>query len=209
MKRGPSPIELLLVALLVFGVLLHIVFRPDYSKRNYEFFPDMAETPGYEAQDPNAEFADGKTLQTPAVGTVARGYIPMMDAAGELDTTTEWEKMAAGERSRWDALKAPWLFDKLEKADQAGFMARGKHVFENVCATCHGLTGTGGTPVTKRGVPPPPRLMDPKYAAYTDGHLYHVITLGKGNMAAHGNTVERDDRWKLIRYVRTLLSAKP
>ncbi len=35
MKRGPSPIELLLVALLVFGVLLHIVFRPHYSKRNY------------------------------------------------------------------------------------------------------------------------------------------------------------------------------
>lgn len=209
MSRAPSPIEAGLFLLLALGVLLHVAFRPDYGKRNFEYFPNMAETPGYEAQDPNPEFADGLTLQRPAEGTIARGYFPLMDDGGPLETVLPWEKMSAGARARWVALRAPWDFDKLEKPAQAALLARGKAVFMNVCATCHGAGGTGSTPVTKRGVPPPTRLQDAKLAAHTDGQLYHVITLGKGNMAAHANHVTRDDRWKLIRYVRTLMAAKP
>lgn len=209
MSRGPRPVELLLVLLLLLGAGLHLGFRADYGKRNFEYAPDMAETPGYEAQDPNPLMADGLTLRTPPAGTVPRGYLPLMDAAGPLETATAWEKLPAAERRRWDALRSPYADAELTPEAAEAVLARGRAVFQNVCATCHGANGAGGTPVTQRGVPPPPRLQDPKYASYSDGHLYHVITLGKGNMAAHANHVERQDRWKLIRFVRTLLSTKP
>ncbi len=37
-----------------------------------------------------------------------------------------------------------------------------------------------------------------------DGQMYHLITLGQKNMASYATQVQRDDRWKVIRYIRTL-----
>ena len=49
----------------------------DHGRPNYEFFPDMARTARYGAFEQNPHFADGKTLQAPQSGTVARGPLPL------------------------------------------------------------------------------------------------------------------------------------
>jgi len=58
--------------------------------------------------------------------------------------------------------------------------------------------------VTKRGVPPPPSLLDPQAREYADGHIYRHITHGIGNMPSHESQIEREDRWRVILYLRSL-----
>ncbi len=206
----PHPAEVILFMLLIVGALLHLVTRPDYSKRHYEFMPNMTETPGYESQDANPNFGDGKTLRTPAEGTVARGFLPLNNNGELLNQDTPWEKMSKADLKHWDAYppSAPDDPSKLDADGQAAYLSRGREVFTNVCATCHGGGGTGGTAVVKRGMPAPTSLLDEAIVKMTDGHLFHVITHGKGNMAPHGNHVARADRWKVIRYVRGLQGVK-
>jgi len=38
----------------------------------------------------------------------------------------------------------------------------------------------------------------------TEGHIFHVITYGKGLMWPHGSQVSPEDRWKIAKYVKTL-----
>jgi hypothetical protein len=38
----------------------------------------------------------------------------------------------------------------------------------------------------------------------TEGHIFHVITMGKGLMWPHGSQISPEDRWKIAKYVKTL-----
>ena len=42
------------------------------------------------------------------------------------------------------------------------------------------------------------------YKEISEGHIFHVITYGKGLMGAHGSQVSPDDRWRIARYVKEL-----
>lgn len=173
-------------------VLLERGLVADRTQRNYEVFRDMADSVPYDAFAPNPCFADGKTLQVPVAGTVPRGLAPLRFAA-----TPEDAKRAGVE------LANPFA------ADPAGTLERGRKVFAVYCAICHGATGQGDGPVTRRGVPPPPPLTSEKVRAAPDGQLFHIVTFGQGNMASYASQIERDDRWRVIRYVRTLKEPGP
>lgn len=66
------------------------------------------------------------------------------------------------------------------------------------------MTGLGDGPVTKRGVPPPPSLLTENVINMKDGQLYFIISHGKGNMASYRSQVQRNDRWKVIQFLRTM-----
>ncbi len=202
-----SPVEALLVLLIALGIGAHFALHEDPGQRNYVFAPDMYETPAYESQDPNPHFADGKTLQAPAPGTIARGYMPLYEGDVILDTTTPWKELGAAQKRAWDEHTPPWDFATLDDAGKAAVLARGQHVYETFCATCHGGSGKGDGLVTKRGVPPPKSFSDPEIAKYSDGHMFRSVSFGSGNMAAYESQVEREDRWKAIRYIRSLQQA--
>ena len=203
------PVEGLLGLLLVIGIALHAFAGSDYGKRNYEYFPNMAETPGFEAQDPNPNFADGMTLRAPVEGTVARGAKPLMQNGVLLDVTTkDWKKLSPEQQAAWDGFQSHYNWAQLEPEAAKRALRRGEALWSAVCATCHGQDGRGGGEVTKRGVPPPPTLIDDKMRAQSDGRVFRTITVGQGNMAAHANQVPREERWLLIRYLRTLQETK-
>jgi mono/diheme cytochrome c family protein len=79
----------------------------------------------------------------------------------------------------------------------------GKVLYERFCLHCHGEKGMGDGMVGQvyKGV-----------TAYTSaavkdkpgGHVFHVITHGKGRMGAHGSQISVNDRWKIVRYVQVL-----
>lgn len=203
------PLEAVLGFMLVVGVVLHLTLGADYNQRNYEFMPNMVENPGYEAQDPNPNFPDGLTLRAPVPGTVARNGQPLMHAGALLEvTTTDWAKLVPEQQAAWDAYGPHYVWDALKPEEREQGLARGLKVFNAICATCHGQDGQGGTIVTKRGVPPPPSLLDPKIRELSDGRVFRTITVGQGNMAAHANQVPREERWLLIRYLRKLQETK-
>jgi mono/diheme cytochrome c family protein len=85
----------------------------------------------------------------------------------------------------------------------AAIVAQGKALFDRYCEHCHGSTGLGDglvgevfkgvTPYNSRAVKDKP-----------EGHIFHVITHGKGRMGAHASQVSVEDRWKIVRFVQTL-----
>ncbi|MEM7552276.1 MAG: cytochrome c [Bacteroidota bacterium] len=85
----------------------------------------------------------------------------------------------------------------------AAIVKEGKALYGRFCQHCHGEKGLGDGSVGKvyKGV-----------TSYTSasvkdkpgGHIFHVITHGKGRMGAHGSQISTEDRWKIVRYVNVL-----
>lgn len=82
-------------------------------------------------------------------------------------------------------------------------LASGKVLFEVYCKHCHGPKGTGDGKVADK-FPGVANLNGDAYKHITEGHIFHVITYGKGLMGAHGSQVSPEDRWKIAKYVKSL-----
>ncbi|AEL26027.1 c-type cytochrome [Cyclobacterium marinum] len=80
-------------------------------------------------------------------------------------------------------------------------LADGKRLFTQYCSPCHGSGGEGdGKPgMVIGGVA---NLKGGAYINLPEGHIFHVITHGKGRMGAHGSQITADRRWKIVHYVK-------
>ncbi len=87
--------------------------------------------------------------------------------------------------------------------DSKEVLKEGKALYLRFCVHCHGEKGAGDGLVGKvyKGV-----------TAYNSatvkdkqaGHIFWVITNGKGRMGAHASQIGVEDRWKISSYVQTL-----
>ena len=66
--------NIVLACCLVIAVVVTARTRVDYTRPNVEILPDMKYTPAWMAYRESPVFADGRTLQTPVAGTIARGH---------------------------------------------------------------------------------------------------------------------------------------
>ncbi|GHN03180.1 cytochrome c [Cytophagales bacterium WSM2-2] len=92
-------------------------------------------------------------------------------------------------------------------------LEQGKVLFETYCKHCHGAKGTGDGKVAQgakidnvehSSYPGVANLKGDAIKNVTEGHIFHVITYGKGLMGAHGSQVSEEDRWKIAKYVKEL-----
>lgn len=82
-------------------------------------------------------------------------------------------------------------------------LAAGKQVWGKECASCHGDTGAGdGSQAKKLEVKIPP-LVDIR--AQSDGALFWKITSGRRPMPGYRKTLNDEQRWHLVNYMRSLL----
>lgn len=88
-------------------------------------------------------------------------------------------------------------------ADDESVVKQGKVLYDSYCKHCHGDKGNGDGLVAEAyaGVA---NLHGASYLEITEGHIFHVITYGKGLMGAHGSQVSPEDRWRIARYVKEL-----
>lgn len=185
MNRRLVNVVLLFMLLVSVGVVL--ASRRDAARPNYEFLPEMAHSPRYNAYSPNPNLANGMTLQPPIPGTIPRGFMPLHYQA------TPEDSLRAGEE-----LKNPNSYDDGRALD------RGMFVYVNFCQTCHGPLGLGDGTVTQRGFPAPLSLIAPHAVGMKDGQIFHIVTYGQKNMSSYAAQISREDRWKVILYVRSL-----
>lgn len=159
--------------------------RAQGEKPGFVVLPGMYQSVPYDAYDPNPVTRTGQTLLLPPDGTVplAGGAFPY--GPGPL------EAERAGRE----------LVNPLEPTPAN--LARGKQVFENVCAVCHGVGGQGDGPIIGR-FPNPPILTAPRARSLPDGRIVHIIARGQGIMPAHAAQVLPDDRWRVVLHVRQL-----
>ncbi|HXX30175.1 MAG TPA: cytochrome c, partial [Myxococcaceae bacterium] len=132
----------------------------------------------------NDLFADGRSMRTPPEGTIPRERL-----VGHPD-------IATGELNGQPVAEIPVPVTQ-------ELLVRGRHRYEIVCATCHGLVGNGDRMVADNMA----TRLPPSLVALTDkpaGFFYKAITLGFGLMPSFAGEIPMDERWAVVAYVRAL-----
>lgn len=85
----------------------------------------------------------------------------------------------------------------------AADMAEAGRLYNINCAVCHGAKGKADGPMSGKvgGIVD---LTGPQYIALADGTIFHVMTYGKNNMGSYASQLTKEQRWKIVKYVRTL-----
>jgi mono/diheme cytochrome c family protein len=90
-------------------------------------------------------------------------------------------------------------------------VAKGRALFQRHCTACHGQRGRGDGPASAGARD----LTDPAVQArLTDGEIFWKVGTGRKKdgetvMPAFARQIGAADRWKLVRYVRTLAAVAP
>lgn len=214
MTRTNIALSVLLVIAAAFAVAMDV----DHTKPNVEFLPEMKRSAAFDAFAANSVFPNGRTLQAPVQGTIARGDLPLYYAATKEDAVRAGEELQnplALNAAASEAANAKPAADQQQKTptEQSkpdprtrlnASIQRGAQVYGVFCVSCHGASGAGDGPVAKRGFPPPPPLTTGKSLQMKDGQLFHILTYGQGSMSPMAAQLTRDLRWDAINYVRSL-----
>jgi mono/diheme cytochrome c family protein len=86
-------------------------------------------------------------------------------------------------------------------------MERGKELYGYFCAQCHGPRGDGNGIVGQHFDPRPTDLRRASLQVQPDGIIFQTISYGKGSQPPLAYTIAREDRWRIIHYMRTLNSS--
>ena len=194
-RSGPSEAVRILVALVPVACVLvglRLALARDGATRNLEYMPDMARSPAVESQATAARLPGGLSQQPLVAGVVPRGRLPFGYGPDED------EARRAGRE-----LTSPVASDDVAAA------TRGAEVFRVHCVPCHDAAGAGQGPAVLRGMLPPPSLLGAAAREMPDGQIYHLLTLGRGNMPAMRARLGESDRWAVIRHVRALQAPVP
>lgn len=175
--------------LLLVAVVVSIAgFRGGMTRRTpVEVFPDMDRQPKLRPQTGNAFFADGQSSQPQVPFTVARGsaWADTPINTGRLPGTTNFVELNP----------VPVT---------AQVMARGQQRYEINCLPCHGPQGDGKGITTKYGMTIIANLHDPRIVRLGDGEIFNTISNGKNQMQGYAATIDIQDRWAVIAYLRAL-----
>ncbi len=156
----------------------------DSSKPNYQFFPQMYDSAGYDTYSESDAFANGIEAQLPVEGTISRGWEPY-----------EYEDTNEGYENAKLNLLSPIKVSKES-------LENGKKLYEIYCSVCHGSKGDGQGILMKREV----YLGVPSYIdrEITVGSIYHVLMYGKNAMGSHAGQINELERWQVSQYVMEL-----
>lgn len=108
------------------------------------------------------------------------------------------------------AQNATWVAPKSANALKNPFSGntsaanKGKMIFRQTCALCHGMKGdgTGGGGVSLN--PKPANFLSARVKDETDGALFWKLTQGNPPMASYKDVFSDDQRWQLVSYIRVL-----
>jgi mono/diheme cytochrome c family protein len=164
--------------LLLAGCAAPLAACGNHERLAYDF-ERMRQQQRYDLYASSNIFPDGKAMQPPPAGTVARETAaePVLDAAAT-------------------ALPVPVT---------PALLAEGKQRYTVYCAVCHGDAGYGGSIVAiNMGPPRPISLHSAQVRQLPPATLYNVLTLGFGRMPAYDWELTPEQRWAVIAYVQQL-----
>lgn len=195
------------ISLFAGASLLVISCSRNPDSPGYEYMPDMYRSQAVEAyvdygliKDVEHEgLKNTMSAKKPAEGTIPFNSNPQMAAVmmpysiANSDEGYEASKMN----------QIPMMYVETEDIAKA-YASEGKVLFGYFCSHCHGKTGQGDGAVVTYGEFNTPQPYNGGYKDRTLGQIFHVITYGKGAMGPHGSQLNKDERWKVALYVRTM-----
>jgi len=161
----------------------------DKSKPNFELIQDMMESPSIKPQEYDETSPNHSGMRVPPEGTQPLGFEPY-----------RYAKDIAGAEKNKNPLAGDFSEDTLKV---------GLKFYVTNCAICHGEQGQGGEKlsVAQTMALKPPSLLSDKVTKWTDGQIYHVITVGQGVMGPYASHIPQNSRWQVVNYIRTLQKA--
>jgi len=159
---------------------------PGPNDTGTQYAPQMYDDVAYESlkqAHKNTINPGGLNMRVPAKGTIARGKLAYYNHISKDSVD-----MAAAR------LKNPLT------ATPAN-LEEGQVLYVRFCSPCHGAEGQGDGLVGKKflGVA---NLTQDRLKTVPLGHIYHVITNGRGRMMPHGSQLNPEERWKIAMYIR-------
>lgn len=203
-RRTSSILYKFMVLLGIVGLSACAERSREYSEDLQHFEPrdqmtadlDMYVSPSLETYQETDLFEDGLTSQEPVAGTIPRGFMPYPysnDSAGYNLAGLEWK-------------------DPL--ANTPEILATGEDLYSKYCMHCHGQGGDADGAVVLNSVfPPPPSFLTGTSSRggammdLSEGKMYHTIMYGLNMMGSHASQVSDEDRWMIIKYIKSLQAA--
>jgi mono/diheme cytochrome c family protein len=153
-----------------------------------EIFQRMQRQPKFRSYQRNDFYEDLRAMRMPPPGTVSREVYGA--GQGNVDT---------------GLTPARTFVEKIPVPVDQPLLELGRHNFQVVCATCHGLAGDGRSMVAMNmSLMAPPSFHSDKLRGKPDGYFFEVITNGFGAMPAQGWRWTPRERWAVVAYVRAL-----
>ncbi len=115
---------------------------------------------------------------------------------GELDGPADLPELVRARLKAGEQLSNPLPTDDPNEG-------RGAEMYETYCQVCHGAGGAGDGSVGLKYNPEPMDLTLPYVQNQSDGQLFYTITHGGVVMPSYRFAVSQDDRWRIVRYLRT------
>ncbi len=176
-----------------------VVFISCDSKRQpgKVYMPDMAYSRAYESYaerdstkfttDPNDATHKIFYNNLPPAGTIKRGdqfpFNVPNDSNGLINLSAQVKNPLA-----------PLTGKELEEAGR---------LFNINCAICHGAKGEANGPMAPKvgGV----KSIIASSPTFSDGRIFFVMTYGQNNMGSYASQLSREQRWRIVQYIRTLV----
>jgi mono/diheme cytochrome c family protein len=142
----------------------------------------MHDQPKLNAFRKSSFFSDGRGMRPAVAGRVARGHLPPAFATPE---------------------QAGALLGNPLPLTQS-VAERGRKVWNDHCAVCHGAVGDGISQLSSAYGAKPANLLSNELRGQPDGYIYGVVVLGKNAMPSYAPDLDEHDRWAAVHYVRIL-----
>jgi mono/diheme cytochrome c family protein len=174
------------IILILIPAVLFLSSCSDKSKPNIELIQDMMESPTIKPQEYDENSPNHSGMRVPPEGTQPVGFTPYRYAT-DPEGAAKQANPLAGDFSE-DVLKV------------------GLKYYTTNCMLCHGEQGQGGEKLAigEKMALKPPTLIDAKTKSWSDGQIYHVITMGQGVMGPYASHIPQKYRWQVVNYIRTL-----
>jgi mono/diheme cytochrome c family protein len=188
-----------ILALFLLALTVSSCIKSEQSP-GYEYMPDMYRSPAVEAYVDYGEIRDtireelalSISARKPADGTVPMSSNAMNDMPYTIPNTMEGYALAG------EVVKSP--FPQTEE-----YIEMGKEIYTNFCIQCHGKEGQGNGPVVVNGGHPAPQAYNSaNLKTLPEGKMFHTLTYGKGAMGSHASQLTKEERWKVVAYVKHL-----
>lgn len=190
MKLFVNRLTINILMTLAAGVLVTTALTgcTDHAKPNVELIQDMMESPTIKPQEYDESSPNHSGMRVPPEGTQPVGFTPYRYAT-DLEGAAKNPNPLAGSQTE-ETLKV------------------GIKYYTTNCAVCHGQNGEGAeaakSSVGEKMALKPPSLISEKIRGWTDGQIYHVITVGQGVMGPYASHIPQKYRWQVVNYIRHL-----
>ena len=186
-------------AFIMLAVVAMLSACSDKRSTGLEYARNMYDPIAFNQDQPNKNFANGQTAQTPPPSTDPIGFVRF-----------EFANTAEGLKAAEAAVINPLTLTEKN-------LLEGKHYYEVFCGLCHGAKGDGKGPITllEKGINAPALYGEGKESSrgglmseLSVGRIYHTVFYGYNAMGSHASQLTPTERWKVILYVQQLQKQK-